>query len=148
MAKFTPGQSGNGAGRPKGSSDRRTQLRELLQPHAADLISTVVTKALAGDMTAMRLCLDRIIPALKPQAEPVTLDLSTGTLTEQAAAIFQAVADGELPVDKGAELTAMLHNQARLRDADENSKLIKQIKSRLAALQPASITNRGYYLRR
>lgn len=147
MAKFEPGQSGNSAGRPKGSKDRRTQLRELLQPHAEALIEKAVNMALAGDTTALKLCLDRIVPALKPQSEPVTLDLPTGSLTEQAEAIFRAVADGVLPADDGAALIAMLHNQARLRDEDETHANIKKIKERLEALQPTSVLTRGYYRR-
>ncbi len=145
---FQPGHSGNSAGRPKGSKDRRTQLRELLQPHAEALIEKAVNLALAGDTTALKLCLDRIIPALKPQQEPVTLELPTGTLTEQAAAIFKAVADGEITTDEGTVLIGLLHDQARIQDADENHTNIKKMTSLLAALQPESVKTRGYYPRR
>jgi len=145
---FKPGQSGNSAGRPKGSRDRRTELRGLLQPHASALIEKAVNMALSGDTTALKLCLDRIIPALKPQSEPVKLDLPTGTLTEQAAAIFRAVADAEITSDEGAALIGILHNQARIQDADENHGNIKKMTSLLAALQPESVKTRGYYPRR
>lgn len=148
MAKFTPGHSGNTAGRPRGSRDRRTELRELLQPHAAALIEKAVNMALAGDTTALRLCLDRIIPALKPQSEPVQVDLTGSTLTEKAAAIFQAVAAGEISTDEGTALIGILHDQARIIDADENHGNIKKMTSLLAALKPESVLTRGYYPRR
>jgi len=38
MTKFQPGQSGNPAGRPKGTLDRRKIFRELVEPHKNDLI--------------------------------------------------------------------------------------------------------------
>jgi hypothetical protein len=133
MAKFEPGQSGNSAGRPKGSRDRRTELRQLLQPHAADLIETVVAKALAGDMAAMRLCLDRICPTLKPQSEPIQTDIAGGTLTEQAAAIFEAVTSGEISTDDAATLAGILANTARVQEADGKLRQIEEIKKLLTA---------------
>jgi len=62
---FQKGQSGNPSGRPKGAKDKRTELRELLQPHAPALIEKAVEMALDGDTTALKMCLDRIIPAMR-----------------------------------------------------------------------------------
>lgn len=69
MTKFMKGQSGNPAGRPKGIPDKRTQMRELFEPHAEALIDKAVQLALAGDTTALRMCLERIIPPMKASAE-------------------------------------------------------------------------------
>jgi len=46
------GSSGNPAGRPKGSYDKRAELRELLKPHADDSVEKAVDPALAGDTVA------------------------------------------------------------------------------------------------
>ena len=62
---FERGQSGNPTGRPPGTKDKRTALRELLEPHAPALIEKAVSLALEGDITAIKICLDRLIPALK-----------------------------------------------------------------------------------
>ena len=62
---FKKGQSGNPSGRPKGVKDKRTELRELLEPHAEALVKKAVDLALMGDTSALRLCLERIIPAVK-----------------------------------------------------------------------------------
>lgn len=78
--KFKPGQSGNPAGKPKGAKDKRTALRELLLPHAADLVKKAVDMALAGDATALRICIDRLIPAAKAKDSPITLDGLSGSL--------------------------------------------------------------------
>ena len=50
MATFKKGQSGNPAGKPKGAKDKRTELRELLKPHAEKLVKKAVDMALAGDV--------------------------------------------------------------------------------------------------
>lgn len=62
---FKKGQSGNPQGRPAGTGDKRRELRALLEPHAPALIEKAVELALAGDITALRLCLDRIIPPMR-----------------------------------------------------------------------------------
>ncbi|MGH8625106.1 MAG: DUF5681 domain-containing protein [Gammaproteobacteria bacterium] len=69
MAKPTSwkqGQSGNPEGRPPGAKDKRTALRALLTPHAQELVMRAVELAKSGDTTALRLCLERLIP---PQDE-------------------------------------------------------------------------------
>jgi hypothetical protein len=62
---FTKGQSGNPAGKPKGAKDKRTELRALLRPHAEDLVAKAVELAKAGDTTALRICIDRLIPPIR-----------------------------------------------------------------------------------
>lgn len=72
---FKKGQSGNPTGRPKGSKDKRTAYRELLEPHAPALIEKAVSMALEGDTTAMKICLDRLLPTVKAievKAEMIT----------------------------------------------------------------------------
>lgn len=67
---FQSGQSGNPNGRPKGIVDKRVKLRQLLEPHAERLIEKVVELALAGDISALKICIDRLIPRLKDDGEP------------------------------------------------------------------------------
>lgn len=78
MAQFAKGQSGNPAGRPKGSRNKTTRFMELLEDDLADLIAVLRDKALDGDMNAMRLLLDRLVPkqgVVSPETEnpnPIT----------------------------------------------------------------------------
>lgn len=79
MAKFIKGQSGNPAGRPVGSKNKCTQFRELLEDDLPTLVSVLRDKALEGDMNAMRLLLERLVPRvqvvdmnLQSVYEPVT----------------------------------------------------------------------------
>jgi hypothetical protein len=63
--------SGNPNGRPKGLQDKRTELRGLLAPHAKDLINQAVELAKAGDSSALRLCIDRLVPPVRAKEEAV-----------------------------------------------------------------------------
>ena len=70
---FTKGVSGNLAGRPK-SKVKQADLKELLLPHAENLINTLVSLALSGDVSAMKLCIDRLIAPIK-SAEPTKIEV-------------------------------------------------------------------------
>src|SRR5262245_35207911 len=108
MAKFRKGASGNPAGRPKGTGDRRTALRTLLEPHAPKLVGKLVERALEGDGLALRICMDRLIPTLKAREEPVKMPGAGGTLREQGDAVLAAVNAGTLGPDQAASLIQAL----------------------------------------
>ena len=78
---WKPGQSGNPAGRKPGTS-KVAKLRVLLEPHADALVNKAVELALAGDPQALRLCLERLIPALKPESPAVRFALAGESLTQ------------------------------------------------------------------
>ncbi|MGB8669027.1 MAG: DUF5681 domain-containing protein [Pseudolabrys sp.] len=60
---FKPGKSGNPSGKPKGARNKTTVAREkLLDDDAATITSKAIELAKNGDLTALRLCLERIIP--------------------------------------------------------------------------------------
>ncbi len=118
MARFKKGQSGNRAGRPKGIKDRRVKYRELLEPNARALVKKAVQLALDGDTTALRLCLDRIIPTIKTKDEPIKLDCLTGTLTEQGQTIIRAIGNGTLAPSEAATMLQALAAQARITELD------------------------------
>lgn len=125
---FQPGQSGNPAGRPPGLRDKRAELRAMLEPHAPDLVAKVVAKALEGDTTALRICLDRLIPVPKAKDEAVSLPLRDGSLADKGEAVLGAIGDGEIPPDVGAAVLQAIASQARIVEVDE-------IERRLTALE-------------
>ena len=60
---FQPGQSGNPAGRRRGSRNKATlAAATLLDGEALGLTRSAVEAALAGDMLAMKLCIERVLP--------------------------------------------------------------------------------------
>jgi hypothetical protein len=124
--QFRKGQSGNPAGKPKGARDKRTALRELLQPHAADLVKKAVELALAGDTTALRICIDRCIPAIKAKDQPISLQGLSGSLAEQGNAVMAAMAAGEITPDEATAVMQVLTAQMRIVEVDD---LVKRIEA-------------------
>src|SRR5947209_5046227 len=61
---FPKGRSGNPCGRPPGARNAATVLAEhLLDDEAAVLIRKAIQKAKQGNLPALRMCLDRILPS-------------------------------------------------------------------------------------
>ena len=72
--QWKKGQSGNPAGMPKGTRHRATMLAEkFMEDDAEDIVRAVVNAAKAGDPTAMRLCIERLVPVRK--GRPIIFDL-------------------------------------------------------------------------
>ena len=103
--RFPKGQSGNPAGKPKGTRNATTlALEALLDGQASALTQKAIDVALTGDIPALRLCLDRILPPRKDS--PVAFDLpEMKTLNDTVSAmgaIVKAVGDGDLtPTEAG-----------------------------------------------
>jgi Family of unknown function (DUF5681) len=101
---FRPGQSGNPAGKRPGTRNRVTMLAErLLDGEAEAIVRKAIELAKTGDNTAMRLCLERILPVRK--GRPVALNLpsmkSAADLPAVIGAVARAVAAGDLTPDEG-----------------------------------------------
>ena len=112
---FKSGESGNPLGRPIGVRDRRTALRELLSPHAPELVQKAVDMALEGDTTALRMCLDRCIAPLRSTTQNIELDFQ-GELHERGEATLQAIYAGDIDPLTGSALIGALADQARLKE--------------------------------
>lgn len=130
--KFKPGQSGNPAGKPKGTKHKTTQAAMvLLDGEAEALTRKAVELALEGDVTALRLCLDRIAPSLKSTAPMVKLDMpAPDNLTDTAKAFVSAAANGKIPPDIAAQLVSAVASVARVEE-------MESIKERLESLERA-----------
>lgn len=126
---FKKGQSGNPAGKPKGAKDKRTELRALFEADKADLVKTAITLAKSGDVSALRLCLDRLVAPVR--SNPVRVEGFAGTLTERAEAVVVAVAKGNLSPDEASALMNMLQGQAKLIESDELDRRIAAIEKQL-----------------
>src|SRR5690625_7695328 len=94
--RFQPGQSGNTAGRPRGSG-LAGKLRKAIQKDAEEVIQMLIEQAKGGDITAAKILLDRIVPTLRPEAQAVEVkQLGTGGRVERAEAVMAAAANGEI----------------------------------------------------
>ena len=134
---FQKGQSGNPAGRPRGALNRATVLAQtLLSERAESIAGKVIELAERGDMTALRVCMDRLVPVIKHQ--PIAVELlppieKPADSVDAAASIAAAVAAGELTATEAAELAKVVDVYVRALDSkgfDERlSKLEKEISS-------------------
>lgn len=113
---FQSGQSGNPNGRPKGIVDKRAELRGLLEPHAKEIVEKLIETAKAGDPTALRLCIERLIPRVKSDTG-INFELPEGgietgdNMLEIVNRITDAVASGLLTIEEAEKFTEFLKSQ-------------------------------------
>lgn len=130
MARFKPGQSGNPAGKPKGAS-RAAKLRELLEPHATALVKKAVELAKKGDTTALRLCLERLMPAMKAETRLAEIPglAEAADLTSQGRAVLAAAADGIISAGQSATLLQAIGAMAKIVEVDELTRRIERLET-------------------
>jgi hypothetical protein len=130
--RFQPGRSGNPKGKPKGARHKATQAAMvLLDGEAEALTRKAVELALEGDVTALRLCLDRIAPSLKSTAPLINITIERPeSLTDTAKSFVTAAANGEIPPDVAAQLVSAVASVARVEE-------MESVKERLESLERA-----------
>jgi len=127
--KFKKGTSGNPSGRPLGSRNKATLLAEqLLDAEAEQLIAQVLTPAKKGNMQALRLCIERLIPVRKERL--IQLDLPPARNLEEIAArcqsILAAVGEGRITPGEAQTVSETLSNHAHLLEAVNTQQSIKR----------------------
>src|SRR5437660_2740516 len=111
MPEFQKGKSGNPFGRPAGSRNKATlALEQLLDGEGDRLMRKAVELALAGDVGALRLCLERIVPPRRDRVVRFKLpELSSiGTASSAVKAMIEAVAAGDLSPMEANDLSALV----------------------------------------
>jgi len=131
---FEPGKSGNPNGRPKGSRNYATLLaEELLDGEAETITRKLIDKALEGDTTALRMCLDRLVA---PRRERwVSFELpkieSAADAAKASARVLTECAAGNLSTSEAGEVMALISSHVRVFEVTE-------LESRIAALEKGS----------
>jgi Family of unknown function (DUF5681) len=115
---FEPGNPG----KPKGTRNRATLAAEaLLDGEVEALTRRAVELALSGDTTALRLCLDRLLPPRRDR--PVSFELPPIKTAEDAVAasgaIMAAVADGSLTPGEAGEVSKLVDTHIRVLEASD-----------------------------
>ena len=129
---FKKGKSGNPAGRPKGTRNRTTLAAEaLLEGQAEAITQKVVEMALAGDLTAARMCLDRILPIRRERR--VSFELppisSAEDVVKAMDAISAAFASGELSPAEAAQVANLVGWRAKAIEVFELEERIKLLQT-------------------
>ena len=125
-----PFQRGN-PGRPLGSLNKATvACQTLLDGEAEALTRKAIELALAGNMPALRLCLERLCPPKKDR--PLTVELpvieAIADLPHLTSAILGAVSGGELELGPAAALTSLVANHAKVLE-------LAELEQRISALE-------------
>jgi hypothetical protein len=122
---FQPGELGNPAGRRPGSRNKATlAAATLLDGGALGLSRRAVEAALAGDMLAMKLCLERVLP--RCHERPVTFSLpslaagngeidepSPQNVSRAMSAVTTALACGEITPGEAATIAGVFETFVR-----------------------------------
>ena len=118
--QFTKGQSGNPAGRPKGSGIS-AKLRQAIEGEAEAIIKAMIEQAKAGDMQAAKALLDRVLPALKPESQAIHLPelVAADTMAEKARAAIDAAGAGAVSPSAASDLVAAIAGLARVVEVTE-----------------------------
>ena len=119
---FEPGQSGNPAGKAKGTRNKVTlAIEALLDGEAEALTRKAIEIAKGGDLAALRLCLDRLAPPRKDRL--VIFELPTITSAADAvkasAALVAAVAVGDLTPAEAGELGKLIEAYVKALEATD-----------------------------
>jgi hypothetical protein len=115
--RFKPGISGNPKGKPQGARHKTTlAAMALLSGEAEALTRIAIEKALEGDLTALKLCMDRIIPSTKDMPVDIALPKMTtvADLPGFTGALLDAVSSGNLGPSEAEKLCKIVtaHTQA------------------------------------
>ena len=120
-----------GRGRPEGSRNKASLAAQtLLEGEAEALTRKAIDLALSGDITALRLCLERLLPPAK--GRPVRLnmpDIKTGEDVLRAySAMLKAMSDAHITPDEASTVSGVLDQNRRALETVE-------IEERIAALE-------------
>ena len=140
---FAKGQSGNPAGRAFGSRNKATMAAQKL---LADEAEALTEAALAGDPTAMRLCLERILPrdrAVRFALPPIR---SAGDIAEAMGAVTAALADGLITPAEGqaiARIVTTFVETIEVSDFDQRLRMLEADQTEPPSGQPPAWLNWG-----
>ena len=122
---FQPGQSGNPAGRPRGSRNKATIIAEqLFDDSAGELTRAAIARALDGDPAMLRACLDRVVPPLRHR--PLDFDLPQLITLADAPVAINAIAQG------------LAHGELNREEAVVLLRLVREFTRALAAVERAT----------
>ncbi|MGE5548416.1 MAG: DUF5681 domain-containing protein [Solirubrobacterales bacterium] len=131
--RFAPGQSGNPNGKPKGARNHATRaVLALLDGDADSLTRKAIDMALAGDTTALRLCLERLAPPARDKA--ISLPLPPVTSAEDAskamAAVVAAMAAGDITPSEAAAVAGVVETYRRTVETADIERRIAELEAR------------------
>src|SRR5499433_1117221 len=120
--RFAKGRSGNPAGRPRGCRDHVDRAaRLLLAGEGEALTRKAIELALAGDPTALRLCLERIVGPYRERAVEFAMPpiRNAADLAGAMAAVADAASQGAVTPREATQLGQVFEAYVRAVEATE-----------------------------
>jgi hypothetical protein len=140
---FQPGNQ-HGKGRPAGSRNNATIMLEALLDNDSDaILSKVIELAKQGNETALRLCMDRLLPPRRDRT--VRLNLPTEITTVQdtenaAAAVLNAAGAGEITPAEAVQLATVVEVRRKTIETREVERRLTEVERYLKASKPSPET--------
>jgi hypothetical protein len=104
-------------------------MEALLDGESEALTRKAISLALGGDITALRLCMDRVLPPRKDR--PISFEMPAISAIEDApaamAAITSAVAIGDITVTEAADVSRLVETYVRAVEASDLEKRLRAI---------------------
>jgi hypothetical protein len=121
---FQPGNSG----RPPGSKNKVTQIVEqLAEGQAEQLVQKVIELAQAGDVSCLRMMLDRLWPPRR--GRPIKLDMpplkTSADVLNSITLLLNAIAQGHLTPDEASALSLVAERSMAVISQQEMLKRIE-----------------------
>ena len=143
QGRWAKGTSGNESGRPTGSRNKSiVAMEQMLEGEAERLTRKVIDLALGGDHTALRLCMDRLVPPRR--VRPIHLDLPPIDTVQQIlaamASVAEAIGQGRITPSEGEVLANLLVIQKNVIATVELEQRLERIESAVELLGRAETT--------
>ena len=127
---FEKGRSGNPLGRRNGCRNKKTvAAAALLEGESEALTRKAVELALVGDPTAMRLCLERILPPCRERAVRFALPPieSASDIAGAMKAVTSALAGGAITPGEAATIAAVVDTFVRAIETSDFDRRLQKI---------------------
>ena len=131
---FQKGQSGNPKGRPRGSRNKVTLIAQaLLDGEAEALVRKVIQLALEGDLTCLRICLERLVPPKKDA--PIDFSVPEMSSVADIPKLFASVA---ATLDEGGITPSEARTLIDMADVFHKLLEVAELEPRISALEQNS----------
>jgi hypothetical protein len=110
-------------------------LEQLMACDAEEVVRAVVKKARAGDMTAARIIIDRLIPPRKGRPVPIDLPAvrAAGDLLAAQSTLIRALAEGEVTAEEAAAVSSVLEANRKMIETEELATRLQRLEERMGA---------------
>jgi len=122
-----PFEVGNrmGRGRPPGSRNKKTALAEAMENYGEAIVKQCQLEAMKGKPTALRLCMERLLPPCKPSNHRFRLPAvkTAADLGPAWQSVVRQVARGKLSAQEGEAMASMLDIRRRAIESEQRDSL-------------------------